>query len=104
MRFRAGLVAGFVAGFYFGSWAGRERFHQINAALRATLRDGAIGTAGGKAKAVVDLGVERARDIVGSKFGPDRALVPNEPIGAGLPIHTPTGANGDSANGGVAHN
>ena len=92
MRFRAGLVTGFLAGFYAGSWAGRERFHQINAALRAA--------AGGKAKAIVDLGVERARDIVGSRFGADRvAVAPDVPIGGGPPLHAPAGTNGDSAGG-----
>jgi hypothetical protein len=70
-KFRAGLVSGFAFGFYAGTWAGRARYEQINQALRRLSRTGPIEAAGGKAKAVVDLGVERAKDIVDAKLGRD---------------------------------
>jgi hypothetical protein len=64
MRFRLGLVIGFAAGYYLGSAAGRERHNQINRALARLQRTEALELATGKARAVVDLTVERARDIV----------------------------------------
>jgi hypothetical protein len=69
MRFRVGLLIGFATGYYLGTMAGRERYEQINRMLRQVQRTGAYETATGKAKAVVDLGVERARDAVESKIG-----------------------------------
>ena len=56
MRFKAGLVIGFGAGYYFGAKAGRTRYLQ--------LRDWLHGPAADKARAMIDLGVERARDLV----------------------------------------
>ncbi|MDQ1437654.1 MAG: hypothetical protein QOK43_1283 [Acidimicrobiaceae bacterium] len=69
MRFRVGLVAGFGAGYYLGTMAGRERYEQINRMVKKVKRSEAYDTASDKAKAVVDLGVERARDLVESKIG-----------------------------------
>ena len=69
MRFRLGLLLGFVAGYYLGTMAGRERYEQIHRTLMKVRRTSAYETATGKAKAVVDLGVERARDAVESKIG-----------------------------------
>ena len=69
MRFRLGLLIGFAAGYYVGTMAGRERYEQINRTLRKVRGTGAYETATEKAKAVVDLGVERARDAVESKIG-----------------------------------
>jgi hypothetical protein len=51
MRFRFGIVLGFAAGYYLGAKAGRTRYLQIREWLE-------------KARPVVDLGVERARDLV----------------------------------------
>ena len=64
MRFRLGLMAGFGAGYYFGAKAGRERYEQMNQMLRKVRRTDAYQTATDKAQAVVDLGVERAKDFV----------------------------------------
>ena len=61
MRFRLGLLLGFVAGYYLGTMAGRERYEQIQRTLTKVRGTSAYETATGKAKAVVDLGVERAR-------------------------------------------
>ena len=69
MRFRLGLLIGFAIGYYLGTMAGRERYEQINRTLRRIQGTDVYETATGKAKAVVDLGVERARDAVESKIG-----------------------------------
>jgi len=69
MRFRLGLVMGFGAGYYLGSMAGRERYEQINRALHKVRRSEAFETASEKARAAVDLGVERAREAVENKVG-----------------------------------
>jgi hypothetical protein len=49
--------------------AGRERYEQINRLVRKAKRSDAYELATDKAKAVVDLGVERAREAVEDKFG-----------------------------------
>lgn len=69
MRFRAGLVLGFAAGYYLGTAAGRERHEQIKQTIRKVKRSDAYDTATDKARAVVDLGVERAKDLVDAKTG-----------------------------------
>ncbi|MEY2567166.1 MAG: hypothetical protein QOE35_1695 [Actinomycetota bacterium] len=69
MRLRIGLVIGFALGYYLGSMAGRERYEQINRMVRKVKRSDAYEVATDKARAVVDLGVERAKDVVEDKFG-----------------------------------
>ena len=69
MRFRLGLLIGLATGYYLGTMAGRDRYEQINRTLRKIQGTDVYGTATGKARAVVDLGVERARDAVESKIG-----------------------------------
>ena len=69
MRMRIGFIVGFGAGYYLGAMAGRERYEQINRMLRRAKRSDAFELATDKAKAVVDLGVERAKDLVDSKTG-----------------------------------
>jgi hypothetical protein len=66
MRFRLGLIIGFGAGYYFGAMAGRERYEQMNRLIQRAKESDAFDTATDKARAVVDLGVERARDLVTS--------------------------------------
>ena len=68
MRLRLGVMVGFGAGYYLGSMAGRERYEQINRAVRKVKRSDAYDVATDKAKAVVDLGVERAKDVVDDKL------------------------------------
>ncbi len=63
MRLRVGFILGFVAGYYFGTMAGRERYEQINQAIQRAKQSDALDIATGKARAVVDLGKERARDL-----------------------------------------
>jgi len=69
MRFRVGLLVGFAGGYYLGSAAGRERHEQIKSTIRKVKRSDAYDNATDKAKAVVDLGVERAKDLVDAKTG-----------------------------------
>ncbi len=69
MRLRLGMAVGFSAGYYLGAKAGRERYEQLNRMIRKAKRSDAFETATDKAKAVVDLGVERAKDVVGDKVG-----------------------------------
>ena len=64
MRFRLGLIIGFCAGYYFGTAAGRERHEQIVQAIRKIRRSDAYETATEKAKASVDLTIERAKGFV----------------------------------------
>jgi hypothetical protein len=67
MKFKLGLILGAAVGYYFGAMAGRERYQQLNRMLRKARRSDAFETAVDKTKAVVDLGVERAKDLVDSK-------------------------------------
>jgi hypothetical protein len=71
MKFRLGLIVGFGLGYYLGSMAGRERYLQLNRMLRRLRRSDAFETAVDKTKAVVDLGVERARDAVDHRVNGD---------------------------------
>ncbi len=96
------MVIGFAAGFYVGAMAGRERYEQINRTIRRVKRSDTFDAATDKAKAVVDLGVERAKDIVENKFNREGGAGLGDPADAGPLAHTPgftnvtrTG-NGDS--------
>jgi precorrin-2 methylase len=72
MRLRLGLVAGFAAGVYVTTVAqqrSRQLSQQVNQKVNRSARRNAIDAVTEKAKAVVDLGVGRARDVVTSKIG-----------------------------------
>src|SRR5688572_29877190 len=64
MRFKLGLAIGFAAGYYLGAKAGRARYEQLRQWVDKAKESEAVEVAAEKAKAVVDLGVERARDVV----------------------------------------
>ena len=64
MRFRLGLTIGFGAGYYYGAKAGRQRFEQLDRVLTKVRESEALDVATDKAKAVIDLSVERARDLI----------------------------------------
>ncbi|HVM52297.1 MAG TPA: hypothetical protein VM262_03790 [Acidimicrobiales bacterium] len=64
MRFRMGLCIGFAAGYYLGTAAGRERHEQIKQMIAKVQRSDAYETATEKAKAAVDLTVERTKEFV----------------------------------------
>ncbi|MDQ1397099.1 MAG: hypothetical protein QOG64_2358 [Acidimicrobiaceae bacterium] len=83
MRFRLGLVVGFGAGYYLGTKAGRERHEEINRAIRKLKRSDAYETATDKARAVVDLSVERAKDVIDDKIGGNGSTEP--PVGKTWP-------------------
>ena len=67
MKFRLGVVIGFGAGYYLGAMAGRERYEQLNRMVKKVKRSDAFEEATDKAKAAVDLGVERAKDFVDAR-------------------------------------
>ena len=67
MRIAFGVGMGL--GYYLGAMAGRERYEQINRVARKVKSSDAFPTAEQKAKAAVDLGVERAKDAVESRPG-----------------------------------
>jgi hypothetical protein len=69
MGFRTGLLVGLGAGYYLGARAGRQRYEQIQRLLKKAKRSELVEGATEKAKAVVDLGVERAKDITNRKQG-----------------------------------
>ena len=83
MRFRLGLVIGFGAGYYYGAKAGRQRFEQLDRVLTKVKTSEALDVATDKARAVLDLSVERARDLIetetSSRTPPARRL-PRTPI------------------------
>jgi len=61
MRFKLGLVVGAGVGYFVATRGGRERVEQIERAISRVRTSEGFGTAVGKARAAVDLGVERAR-------------------------------------------
>lgn len=67
MKFRLGVVIGFGAGYYLGAMAGRERYEQLNKMVKKVKRSDVFEEATDKAKAAVDLGVERAKDFVDAR-------------------------------------
>jgi hypothetical protein len=81
MKLRVGFVAGFALGYYLGAMAGRGRYEQINRWLRQAQGSNAFEGAAGKARAVVDLGRERARDVVGTKSANGPTSKDTEPPG-----------------------
>jgi len=89
MRFRTGLAIGFGAGYYLGAKAGRERYEQINRWLDRARASETYGTAAEKAKAAVDLGMERAKDIVGDRLDggatPADIVSVNQSMADGIP-------------------
>ncbi len=61
--------AGFCLGYYLGTMAGRERYLQIQRVVHKITSSDAFHAAEEKAKAAVDLGVERAMGAVESTVG-----------------------------------
>jgi hypothetical protein len=55
-KFRIGLALGFGAGYYLGTKAGRQRYTELNRLLGRLRKSDVLG----KARAVIDLGRERA--------------------------------------------
>jgi hypothetical protein len=61
MRFKLGLIVGAGVGYLVATRSGREHIEQIERAISRVRTSDGLGTAVDKAKAAVDLGVERAR-------------------------------------------
>ncbi len=85
MRFRMGLAIGFGVGYYLGAKAGQERYLQMQRWLEKAKDSHAMEVAAEKAQALVDLGVERARDLVdrehnGGNGATARAAPPTMPL------------------------
>ena len=59
--FKLGVLVGLAVGYYLGARAGQERAEQIERLVRWAARTDIGETATQKARAVVDLGIERAR-------------------------------------------
>jgi hypothetical protein len=70
MRLRLGLIIGFAVGYYFGARAGRSRYLQMERWLQKARESDVAEAAAEKAKAVIDLTVERARDLLPQPDGP----------------------------------
>ena len=68
MRFKLGLVVGAGVGYLVATRAGRARIEQIERAIDRVRTSEGFGTAVDKAKAAVDLGVERARRGLGDQL------------------------------------
>ena len=64
MRFKLGLMIGFALGYYLGAKAGRARYVQLRQWIDKAKDSDLVDTATDKARAVVDLGVERAKDLL----------------------------------------
>ena len=64
MRFRLGLAIGFGVGYYLGTAAGRERHEEIQRLLGRVKRSDAYESATDKAREVIDLGVDKAKDTI----------------------------------------
>ena len=80
MRLRAGLVAGFAAGVYVATIAqrrSRQLNQQLNQRLDRSVRRPMLDAATEKAKAAVDMGLERARDAVAKKLANPAVLRPS---------------------------
>jgi len=69
MRFKAGVFLGLATGYYLGTRAGRDRYQQLNQLVDRARRSDAFDVVGDKARAVVDLTMERARDLVDARMG-----------------------------------
>jgi hypothetical protein len=69
MRLKVASLIGIAAGCLVGTRAGRQLVTQASAAVGKARRSRNLSLAGEKAKAVIDLGVERARDLVEGRPG-----------------------------------
>jgi hypothetical protein len=73
VRFRFGLIVGLAIGYYFGARAGRSRYVQMERWLQKARESEVAEAAAEKAKAVIDLTVERARDLLPQTAPPESA-------------------------------
>jgi hypothetical protein len=64
MRFRLGVVTGFAAGYYLGAKAGRERYEQINRAIRKVQGSDAYEAAMDKVHEATSVASDKVRDVM----------------------------------------
>jgi hypothetical protein len=64
MRFRLGMMIGFGTGYYLGAKAGRDRYEQLRGMIDKARGSDTYELAHDKAKEVVDLTVDAAKDFV----------------------------------------
>jgi hypothetical protein len=64
MRFRLGVVTGFAAGNYLGAKAGRERYEQINRAIRKVQGSDAYEAAMDKVHEATSVASDKVRDVM----------------------------------------
>ena len=69
MRFRLGLFTGFAGGYYLGAKAGRQRYDQINRALRKARGSDTLEGAAERAREVLEEGASRARSLLDHRAG-----------------------------------
>jgi hypothetical protein len=69
MGFKLGVIVGAAGGYYLGAKAGRQRYEQMNRALRRLRRSETFEAATDRAKSTLEDGVGKAKDLVGSKLG-----------------------------------
>jgi hypothetical protein len=69
MRFRLGLMTGFAGGYYLGAKAGRQRYDQINRALRSARRSDTLEAATERAREVLEEGAGKARSLIERRTG-----------------------------------
>jgi hypothetical protein len=74
MRLRAGLIVGFAAGAYVATIA-QQRSRQLNQQLNQKVNRTVGRTATDKAKAAVDQGIARAKDVVANKLAGEKGLI-----------------------------
>jgi hypothetical protein len=79
MKLRMGFFAGLTVGYYLGAMAGRERYQQLNRLLGKVSRSSAMGKATDKTKAVVDLGMDRAKEGVSTRIHRSNGSHTSEP-------------------------
>jgi hypothetical protein len=94
MRFRIGVVIGFGVGYYLGAKAGRQRYEQIQRWFDKAKNSEIVDTVADKAKAVVDLGVERARDLTERRPEGANGFDEDERTALVVEVPLPPGGNG----------
>jgi hypothetical protein len=86
-------VIGFGVGYVLGARAGRQRYEQIQRWFDKAKNSEIVDTVTDKAKAVVDLGVERARDLTERDTGTN-GLDEEERTPLVVEVPVPPGGNG----------
>lgn len=88
-----GLMIGFGAGYWFGTAAGREKHEELRRMVDKIKRSETFEEATEKARAVVDLSVERAKDLTNKSDGEMGSFdSPDEAAHFSMPQPGPSGS------------